>query len=227
MVRRTWNSSCAWLMGVGSSIALPRVERSPRRAEGCCDKTNSFSLAVCKLHLWARHTHTQRGQCWVRGPPPSDVADHARRALSTIPPLRCYARERSGCGRRWTELPDELFEKVLELLQPAGPSKPQDGGLGFSQALAVRLVCAGWKAVHDAMVSRLVLSPQTTDEAVGMLVGIAGAAVPGGGVVEVKGYGLDVGVLTDEALRAVSSLTSLTHLDLSWCGNVTDEGYEP
>jgi hypothetical protein len=38
----------------------------------------------------------------------------------------------------------------------------------FSQA--VQLVCTGWKAVHDAMVMRLVLRRQTTDEAVGMLV---------------------------------------------------------
>ena len=70
----------------------------------------------------------------------------------------------------WAGMPEELFEKVLEALQPDGPSKPEDGGLGFSQALAaVRLVCAAWKAVHDAMVTRLVLRPATTDEAVGMV----------------------------------------------------------
>jgi hypothetical protein len=48
----------------------------------------------------------------------------------------------------WVELPDELLAKVLELLQAGG---------SFSQASAcatVRLVCAGWKAVHDAMVTR-------------------------------------------------------------------------
>ena len=73
----------------------------------------------------------------------------------------------------WAGMPEELFEKVLEALQPDGPSKPEDGGLGFSQALAaVRLVCAAWKAVHDAMVTRLVLSPQTTDEAVGKLISV-------------------------------------------------------
>jgi hypothetical protein len=43
--------------------------------------------------------------------------------------------------------------------------------LGFSQTSAtVRLVCAGWKAVHDALVRRLVLRRETTDEAMGMLV---------------------------------------------------------
>ena len=66
----------------------------------------------------------------------------------------------------WAELPDELLAKVLELLQVAG----QAGGLGFSQVATVRLVCAGWKAVHDALVTRLVLRRQTTDEAMGMLV---------------------------------------------------------
>jgi hypothetical protein len=67
-------------------------------------------------------------------------------------------------------MPDELLAKVLQVLQAAGG---QDGGLGFSSEEAsatVRLVCAGWKAVHDAMVRRLVLRRQTTDEAVCMLV---------------------------------------------------------
>jgi hypothetical protein len=31
-------------------------------------------------------------------------------------------------------------------------------------------MCAGWKAVDDALVMRLVLRRQTTDEAMGMLV---------------------------------------------------------
>jgi hypothetical protein len=71
----------------------------------------------------------------------------------------------------WAELPDELVEKVLakvlELLQAAG----QAGGVGFSPSSAtVRLVCAAWKAVHDALVTRLVLRRETTDEAMGMLV---------------------------------------------------------
>ena len=34
----------------------------------------------------------------------------------------------------------------------------------------MRLVCAAWKAVHDALVTRLVQTRQTTDEAMGMLV---------------------------------------------------------
>jgi len=34
----------------------------------------------------------------------------------------------------------------------------------------VSLVCAGWKAVHDALVKRLVVSTMLMDEAMGMLV---------------------------------------------------------
>jgi hypothetical protein len=65
----------------------------------------------------------------------------------------------------WADLPDELVAKVLELLQA------EEGGLGFSQASAtVRLVCSGWKAVHYAVVTRLVQTRETTDEAMGMLV---------------------------------------------------------
>ena len=44
----------------------------------------------------------------------------------------------------------------------------------------MRLVCAGWKAVHDAVVKRLVLRRETTDEAMGMLVLRGGEAHQGG-----------------------------------------------
>jgi hypothetical protein len=49
-------------------------------------------------------------------------------------------------------MPEELLAKVLEA------ARWQKGGLRFSRASAtVRLVCAGWKAVYDALVTRLVL----------------------------------------------------------------------
>jgi hypothetical protein len=119
----------------------------------------------------------------------------------------------------WAELPDELVEKVLELLQAAGRSEPQDEGLGFFRATAtMRLVCPAWKAVHDAMVKRLVLPRHTTDEAMGRLVRLFPAVVS----LEMKGYG--VGVLPDAGMRAVSSCTALTSLDLGGCKLVTDDG---
>jgi hypothetical protein len=115
-------------------------------------------------------------------------------------------------GGGWAELPDELLARVLEMLHAAG--------MGFSPAsAAVRLVCAGWKAVHDALVTRLVLRWKTTDEAVGMLARRFPAVV----LLEFKG-GDGVNVLTDKGLRAVSNLHALTSLDLTYCYKVTDEG---
>jgi hypothetical protein len=107
----------------------------------------------------------------VRAPPPSraDGGGDTRAASypnTVIRELRAQRRRETVTEGGWAELPDELLAKVLELLQAGGR-----GGLGFSQASAtVRLVCAGWKAVYDALVTRLVLRQQTTDEAVGMLV---------------------------------------------------------
>ena len=102
------------------------------------------------------------------------------------------ARETEG---EWADLREELLAKVLEVLEAAG----QQGGLGFTQASAtVRLVCAAWKAVHDALVTRLVLRPQTTDEAMGMLVRSFPAVVS----LETTSYWRG-SVLTDSGLRAV------------------------
>ena len=85
--------------------------------------------------------------------------------------LRAQRRRETVTEGGWAELSDELMAKVLEMLQAAGRTEPQTGGFGFSEASAtVRLVSAGWKAVHDALVTRLVLRRQTTDEAMGMLV---------------------------------------------------------
>jgi hypothetical protein len=104
--------------------------------------------------------------------------------------LRAQRRRETEGG--WADMLEELLAKVLEA---AGW---QQGGLGFSQTSAtVRLVCAGWKAVHDAMLRRLVLRRETTDEAVGMLV----RRFPAVASLEVKGAN-SVSVLTDEALRA-------------------------
>jgi predicted small secreted protein len=120
----------------------------------------------------------------------------------------------------WAELPDELLAKVLELLQAAGQAR----GLGFSQASAtVRLVCAAWKAVHDALVMRLVLKPQTTDEAMGMLVRRFPAVVS----LEMKRKQSDYinrALLTNEGMRAVSNLPALTSLNLTGCNKVTGAG---
>jgi F-box/leucine-rich repeat protein 14 len=82
----------------------------------------------------------------------------------------------------------------------------------------LRLVCAAWQAVHDALVMRLALRPHTTDQAMGMLV----RRFPT--VVSLESKGNESRVLTDQGMRAVSRLASLTFLNLSWCRNVTDAG---
>ena len=70
--------------------------------------------------------------------------------------------------------------------------------------------CAGWKAIHDAMVTRLVLRH-------------AGEAIPGVAV-ELKGEYPQGTRLTDKGLRAVSHIRALTSLHLSGCSRVTDKG---
>jgi hypothetical protein len=86
------------------------------------------------------------------------------------------------------------------------------GFLSGAFAAAVRLVC--WvKAVHDALVMRLVLRRRTTDEAVGML-GRLFPAVPSN----------EEGALTDEGMRAGSSLTACTSLELWRCSKCDGRG---
>jgi hypothetical protein len=140
--------------------------------------------------------------------------------------LSIHRTETAGDGERLSHsgeavmagragLPEELVSKVLEMMQPAG----QDGGWGFTQSSAtVRLVSSQWRAMHDALVTRLVLRPETTDEAVGMLVKRFPAVVS----IERK-FG-DWDVLTNAGLRALSNPPALTFLDISFCNKVTNEG---
>jgi hypothetical protein len=95
---------------------------------------------------------------------------------------------------------------------------PKDPSVSLKATATVRLVCSGWKAVHDAVVMLLMLRPETTDEAVGMLARRFPAVVS----VEYKSGGWRV--LTDQGLRAVSSLPSPTSLNLTRCRKVTDAG---
>ena len=112
--------------------------------------------------------------------------------------LRAQRRRETEGG--WADMREELLAKVLELLEAAGW---QQGGLGFSQTSAtVRLVCAGWKAVHDALVRRLVLRWQTTDEAVGMMV----RSIPAVASLEVKGDYWASALLTDEGVASSEQL---------------------
>ena len=91
------------------------------------------------------------------------------RVSTAMPRTRAQREQEMVTEGGWADMREELLAMVLENLQAAGQSKPE-GSFGFSVATAtVRLVCSGWKAMHDAVVMRLVLRLQTTDEAVGML----------------------------------------------------------
>jgi hypothetical protein len=119
----------------------------------------------------------------------------------------------------WAELPPELLAKVLEMLPAAEQRARHAGGWrGCKDSAAVRLVSKAAKYHHDALVTKLVLSRETTDEAVGMLARRFPAVVS----LEFKGGGWSV--LTDKGLRAVSSLPALTFLDISYCFKLTDKG---
>jgi hypothetical protein len=75
------------------------------------------------------------------------------------------------------------------------------------------------EAVHDALVKRLVLRRETTDEAVRMLVRRSPAVAS----VEMKSVPGDTLALTDQGVHAMSSLRALTCIDLSRCKLMTDQ----
>jgi hypothetical protein len=169
---------------------------------------------------------------WLRSRKPVALAGYT----AATPPA-----EEGSTESLWAELPPELQVTVLtKVLQAA---KTQQGGwCGCKDSAAVRLVCAQWQAVHDALVMRLVLRPETTDKGMGMLVRRFPAVAslerePGGRALTDEGVRaasslpaltkLDLRSchkITDEALRAVSSCTALTSLNLTECCEVTDEG---
>jgi hypothetical protein len=71
---------------------------------------------------------------------------------------------------------------------------------------------------HDALVMRLLLRQDATDEGAGVLV----RRFPAVASLDLKCYCFNA--LTDEGMRAVSSLTVFTSLELWRCSKVTEEG---
>jgi hypothetical protein len=113
----------------------------------------------------------------------------------------------------WAELPKELLGMVLGMLQQG----PLAGGVEGSKH--VRLVSREWRDCHDALVTRLTVPWRTNDEGMRLLV----RRFP---VVVSLAMKYDERYLTDEGLKAVSSLARLTSLDLGYCSEVTHEGVE-
>jgi len=143
--------------------------------------------------------------------------DPAAEGLATMPRSPAQQRLDTVTGGGWEGL---ALTKVLETLQAAGRSEPKEEGFGFSKATAVvREVCAGWQAVYDALVTRLVFKREMSDEAVGMVVRRFPAVVS----VEFK-FVAGGHVVTDMGVKAMSSIRALTSLNLTDCYNLTDEG---
>jgi hypothetical protein len=115
---------------------------------------------------------------------------------------------------------EEMLQK-LEIVLKALEGVDEKPAIKRERSWAVRLVCSGWRRVHDKLLSHLVLKP-TPDTPLCMLVRRFPAVVS----LELKGH-TEKTALTDEGLRAVtSSLPALTCLNLTYCSNVTDEGMQ-
>jgi hypothetical protein len=124
------------------------------------------------------------------------------------------AMEKRRC--QWAELPRELLGMVLEKLQEA----PLAGGVEGSKD--VRLMSREWRASHDAMVTRLTVAWETTDEGMWLLARRFPAVMS----LETKADIFRDGNVTNEGLRAVRTLTGLTSLNISGCYGVTDDGIQ-
>jgi hypothetical protein len=116
----------------------------------------------------------------------------------------------------WAELPEELLTKVL--VQAVEQCTPQDGGWGTGAGGAcrckasatVRLVCSGWKCRHDALMMRLLLRKDATDERADVQVR------RGGGSLDLKCFCL---ILLDTRYAPYNSTalsTSSTSRTASW-----------
>jgi hypothetical protein len=120
--------------------------------------------------------------------------------------LRTRGQRETVTEGGWAELPEELVAKVLEVLQAAGRLRVfedlRHGAVGV-RWVEGRARCAG-EAADAEMVDHRRRG------------GHAGAELPGGG---------GEPPLTDEVVRAVSSLTALTTLNL-WGSNVNNEGLQ-
>jgi hypothetical protein len=165
----------------------------------------------------ARHT-TQRGQCWVTRTSTSTGgrwrAD-ARRAASPSGFRDAPRTSAAGDGDGgWTELLEEPLRKVLEELLSSVHLRTEGVGARPRRRCGC---CAGWMSRHDALAMRLLLRQDATDEGAGVLV----RRFPAVASLDLKCCCFNA--LTDEGMRAVSSLTVLTFLELWGCSKVTDE----
>jgi len=106
----------------------------------------------------------------------------------------------------WEELPEELLLQVMGHVMLWYGEKRWRGG--------VRGVSRRWRALHDGACQSLCVHDGVTDEGMHALCGRLPA------VTFLRLYG--VTSLTEDGLRAVGGLTTLSYLGLEGCANVTD-----
>jgi hypothetical protein len=116
-----------------------------------------------------------------------------------------------GGGRQhesgWAKLPVELLRKMLQAAEQCARRR-----WGRCKASAtVQLPCSGWKCRHDALVMRLLLGQDATDEGAGVLVR------RGGGSLDLKCCCFNA--LTDKGMLALSSLMLHTRGSLELQGD--------
>jgi hypothetical protein len=137
----------------------------------------------------------------------------------------------------WVDLPEYVFEAVVEHIQ-------EDRKV----SAIFRLVCCAWREAHDRLVTGLKANgaPRDTrvwrklrgvrtlhfrktsllvnDDCLRMLTPLVSlnSLSLGGGF---RGGRRIVPSVTDEGMRALSSLTTLTYLDMIFCDLVTNDGF--
>ena len=112
----------------------------------------------------------------------------------------------------WEELPEKLLRQVLEHVMVRYGEMGWYGEKGWCSPL--RGVSRRWRAVHDGVCQRLRMDDGVTDEVMHMLCG----RLPALTFMSLRW----VESLTEDGLRAVGGLTTLTELYLVECPNVTD-----
>jgi hypothetical protein len=89
--------------------------------------------------------HPHNGTTGDTPPAHADGGELTHGELPSDPPLGFPSHERwlDVAMDGWAELPEELAEKVLELLHAAGQRATQAGGLGFTRVVQ-SVVCSRW-----------------------------------------------------------------------------------
>jgi hypothetical protein len=101
----------------------------------------------------------------------------------------------------WTELPEYVFESVVEHLQ-----------VDRKSSAVFRRVCHAWRAAHDRLVTVLKPNGAPPDASVWKKYG------------GVKTVHFNANLVKDDDLRALSPLTTLTYLDITSYKDVSDKG---